>query len=170
MVVLTKGIFSLDLGLLKISGELTDEDRQCAWALYIELSTRVALTGKPTDYKCENFEGEVYIESLNSFYLFFQEAREILRSFPIGSITTKKNNYILVVSNLMQNVLRPFLEKWQSDFNYWWEYYANNKVSPFERQREYPYLEDFLKDWSDVRFLLRKLREELISVYKLPTI
>ena len=38
--------------LVQIGGELADEDRQCAWELYTELSTRVAVTGKSDDPDC----------------------------------------------------------------------------------------------------------------------
>jgi len=46
MVTLAKGSFSLDLGIVKLGADLTDEDRQCAWELYTEISTRVSTTGK----------------------------------------------------------------------------------------------------------------------------
>ena len=72
----SKGSFSLNLGIVCPGGTLTDEDRQCAWELYTELSTRVAVTGKTGDPECYDFGGELYIESLASLYDFFQEARK----------------------------------------------------------------------------------------------
>jgi hypothetical protein len=168
MVVLKKGSFSLDFGVIKLAGDLSEEDRQCAWELYTELSTRVAVTGKQDDPDCKNFDGEIYIESLTSFYIFFQEARKIMRAFPVGRISVDKRNHLgIFINDLLQNILRPFLEKWQADYRYWWEYRSNKEISPFERQKEYPNLDKFLEEWSDVRYLLRKLQEKLVNLYQL---
>ena len=71
MAVLSKGSFSINLGIVKLGGDLSDEDRQCAWELYTELSTRVAVTGKLSDSECKDFSGELYIESLASLYNFW---------------------------------------------------------------------------------------------------
>ena len=49
MAVMTKGTFSIDIGFVKLGGDFTEDDRQCAWELYTELATRVAVTGKPKD-------------------------------------------------------------------------------------------------------------------------
>ena len=68
MATLKKGDFTLNLGIVQLGGELNDEDRQCAWELYTELSTRVAVTGKCCDEDCTNFEGELFVESLSSLY------------------------------------------------------------------------------------------------------
>jgi len=91
---LTKGSFSLNLGIVQIGGELADEDRQCAWELYTELSTRVAVTGKSDDPDCVDFGGELYVESLDSLYMFFREARGIMRRFPAGRLSTNCNQVI----------------------------------------------------------------------------
>ena len=70
MAPLTKRTFSLNLGIVQLDGELSDDDRQCAWELYTELSTRIAVTGKSKDRQCTNFDGELYIESLLLLYSF----------------------------------------------------------------------------------------------------
>lgn len=75
MAVLSKGSFTLDLKIVKLGADLTEDDRQCAWELYTEMSTRVAVTGKHLDPDCIDFSGELYIESLDSLFRFFQEAR-----------------------------------------------------------------------------------------------
>jgi glycosyltransferase involved in cell wall biosynthesis len=168
MVTIAKGSFSLDLGIVKLGTELSDDDRQCAWELYTEISTRVALTGKLNDSECKNFEGELYIESLDSLYKFFQEARHIMRKFPVGKIAVQNKNHLgVVISRCMDNVLRPFLEKWHVDYRHWWEYVSNPRLLPFERQKGYPKLDDLLKDWCDLRLIIRELQKELIRVYSL---
>lgn len=168
MAVLSKGSFSLNLGLVKLEGDLEEQDRQCAWELYTELCTRIALVGKANDPKCQDFTGEVYIESLNSVYAFFQEARRIMRKFPVGAIRIDNSEHLgVLINRVLTNVLRPFLEKWHSPFRHWWEIQSNPQLPPFDRQAEYPDREKLLKDWTALRWLMRKLQQRLISAYKL---
>ncbi len=168
MATLTKGNFSLNLGIIKLGVELSDDDRQCAWELYTELSTRVAVTGKSRDPDCTNFEGELYIESLLSVYRFFQEARSIMRKFPVGKIAGNNQQHLgIMISRVMEDVLRPFLEKWQVRYRYWWENESNPRLSPIKRQNEFPELEELLDDWVAVRWLVRELQKELVKVYRL---
>lgn len=168
MAVLNKGSFSLNLGIVKLGGELSDDDRQCAWELYTELSTRVSVTGKPGDEECSDFSGELYIESLRSLYKFFQEARSIMRKFPVGKINDNNKEHLgVMINRIMEEVLRPFLEKWQVRYQHWWDNESNPRVSPLDRQKEFPEIERFLKDWASVRWLMRKVQGELVRVYKL---
>lgn len=168
MPTLSKGSFSLNIGIVKLSGELSQEDRQCAWELYTELSTRVAVIGKPGDPDCTNFNGELYIESLESVYSFFKESRKIMRKYPIGKISLSNRDHLgFLISRIMGNILRPFLEKWQVTFRHWWENHSNPRIAPFERQSEFPKLNEFLNDWSSVRWLMREVKKELIRVYNL---
>jgi hypothetical protein len=168
MANLKKGSFSINLGIVKLSGDLTEDDRQCAWELYTELSTRVAVIGKLADHDCKDFSGELYVESLDSLYRFFQEARNIMRKFPVGKIAGDNQQHLgVMISNVMSDVLRPFLEKWQVEYRHWWENQSNPRLTPIERQKEFPALEDFLDDWCAVRWLMRSLQNELIKVYSL---
>ena len=168
MAILSKGSFSVNLGLVKLSGDLSDQDRQCAWELYTELSTQVALTGKQGDPKCTDFNGEVYAESLASVLAFFQEARRIMRGFPVGKLEQDVQNHLgVLINNVMADVLRPFLEKWQADYRHWWEHHSNPQLMPFQRQQGYPKLKEFLKDWSDVRKIMRGFQQKLVRAYKL---
>lgn len=168
MTTMTKGSFTLDLGIVKLGTELSDEDRQCAWELYSELSTRVAVTGKPKDSECRDFCGELFHESLTSLYTFFQEARSIMRKFPVGRLQNDVQNHLgVIISKMLSDVLRPFLEKWQSDYRHWWENQSNPRVEPMERQKAYPQHDEMLGDWADVRVLMRALQQKLVEVYKL---
>lgn len=169
MAVMTKGTFSIDIGFVKLGADFEEEDRQCAWELYTELSTRVALTGKPKDLNCTDFSGEVYAESLGSLYTFFGEARKIMRQFPVGA--TKKqqveNHLGALIHRFMRDVLRPFLETWQADYRYWWEEKSDKSLPPFERQSQYPNLEKMLSQWCDVRAIMREIQDQLAQQYKL---
>src|SRR5712691_3325469 len=106
MPFLSKGSFSLNLGIVSLGGELSELDRQCAWELYSDLSTRVALTGKINDPECTNFDGELYSESLESLYRFFQAAREIMKKFPVGKVGAKEDHLGVMINRLIGSVLR----------------------------------------------------------------
>lgn len=167
MPVFTKGSFSINLGFVSLGGELDDTDRQCAWELYCELVSRVALTGKINASGEDDFIGEVYAESLQSVYEFFKEARAIMRRYPVGSIRGARTDHLgFFVASMLEVVLRPFLEKWQASYRHWWSR-QDDKISPFESQRAYPYLREMLEDWSRVRMFNRALAKELVDTYSL---
>ncbi|MGN7614028.1 hypothetical protein ACQZV8_18315 [Magnetococcales bacterium HHB-1] len=168
MATITKGSISLNFGLVRVTGDLSDDDRQCAWELYTELHTRVALVGKSSDPDCTEFEGELLIESLESVYKFFTEARGIMRKFPVGRLAiNNSDNLGVLISKILSHVLRPFLEKWQVKYRHWWEHSSNPRLPPMERQKEFPDYDDFISDWSNVRYVLRGVQKEIVSVYKL---
>src|SRR5947209_5285936 len=89
MAVMKKGSFAIDIGFVKLGADFEESDRQCAWELYTELATRVAVTGKPKDPDCTDFTGEVFADSLESLHVFFSESRKIMRQFPVGSMQAK---------------------------------------------------------------------------------
>lgn len=168
MANLTKGNFSINLGIVTIGGELSDDDRQCAWELYTELSTRVAVIGKEGALENKEFDGEVYSESLDSLYRFFQESRLIMRKFPVGKLDSKTKDHLgILINRVISDVLRPFLEKWQSRYRHWWEFESDKELTPCERQFKFPDLEEFLEDWKNVRYLMRELQSVLVESYEL---
>lgn len=169
MAVLKKGNFSIDLGFVKLGADFEETDRQCAWELYTELATRVALTGKSKDPECTDFSGEVYAESLVSLYIFFGEARKIMRQFPVGTIGDRRieNHLGALIHRSMRDVIRPFLETWQADFRYWWEEKSDKSQPPFERQAQYPKIKEMIAQWSDLRAIMRAIQDRLVDEYKL---
>jgi len=167
-MILEKGSFELDLKLFKLKAELSDIDRQCAWELYTELSTRRAITGKLNDPKCKDFSGEIYVESLDSVYRFFQEARTIMRKFPVGRLSADQQNHLgALIFRMMQDVLRPFLERWHGQYRHWWENDSDKTLPPFQRQMAFPKHDEFLKDWTNLRWMVRHVQKKLVQVYKL---
>src|SRR5258706_8792788 len=121
MGTITKGSFSLNLGLVQLAGELSDDDRQCAWELYTEIVTRVAVVGKRGDKSCRDFSGELFCDSLDSLYSFFRESRSIMRRFPVGRIRDLRQEHLgVLINRLLANIIRPFLEKWNGRYRTWW--------------------------------------------------
>lgn len=136
--------------------------------MYTELCTRISVTGKQKDEKCENFDSEIFVQSLDSLYTFFQELRGIMRKFPVGRLKKNDKYHLgILINNIIRDVLRPSFEKWQSDFRHWYEYESNKKLPPFERQSKYPKLKEFLSDWTNLRLVMVKLQRTLTKKYKL---
>ncbi|MFC1896613.1 hypothetical protein ACFL0Q_08165, partial [Thermodesulfobacteriota bacterium] len=120
--------------------------------------------------RCHSFRPAPASLLLRHLHLFnfFQEARKIMRKFPVGAISTDMQEHLgFMISRVMSDVLRPFLEKWQVKYRHWWENESNPRLSPMKRQEQFPHLEDFLKDWTALRWLMRQLQKELVKVYGL---
>ena len=168
MPEIKEGSFELDLGLVKLGAKLSEDDRQCAWELYTEIVTRVGVVGKRHDPTCEDFSGELYAESLDSLYNFFKECRGIMRKFPVGKLKESKQEHLgVLINRILNDVFRPFLEKWSGPFRAWWAITKGEKGSPYEIQDQFPQLKNFLNDWRDLRRVMRKVEETLRNEYKL---
>ncbi len=62
-----------------------------------------------------------------------------MRRFPMGKIEINKEaNLGIMIDRVMSIVLRPFLEKWQGRFRYWWDVESDHTKPFFERQKEFP--------------------------------
>ena len=174
MPVFSKGSFSVNLGIVSIGGELSEEDRQCAWELYCELVSRVSLMGKEDKRGELVFTGEIYDQSLDSLYGFFREARALMRRYPVGRVAAggAQDHLGFFIAALLEVVIRPFLEKWQASYRHWWEHECQRlpHASPFERQTGYPELQEMLEDWRGVRRFCRSAAKELTERFDLPDV
>jgi len=172
MAVLKKGNLSINLGIFKVGGDFSDDDRQCAWELYTEIVTRLAVHGRTNlDVPLEEqFEGELLTESFSSLYAFFREMRGIMRKFPVGKIECIDEYHLgKFTCAIMNDILRPFLEKWQGDFRHWFDVESRKRQSdsPFLIQKDYPQLKELLKGWSDLRSLMQSVSQTLAREYQL---
>jgi thymidylate kinase len=123
---------------------------------------------KRGDKNATNFDGELFSESLDSLYKFFQEARLIMRRFPVGRIKDFKQEHLgILINRVLANVLRPFLEKWNGQYRVWWARASKSDESPYEIQQKYPKCAEFLADWSALRFIMRRVESALAKEYKL---
>jgi len=168
MATITKGSFSLDLVFFKLDAELSDEDRQCAWELYTEIATRVAVVGKRGDESATNFDGELYAESLESLFGFFRECRAIMRRFPVGRIKDFHQQHLGVfINRVLADLIRPFLEKWRGRYLAWYVEALKAGRSPYEVQKEFPDLKALLEDWTALRLIMRRIERTVAEQYKL---
>jgi len=165
MATFKKGSFSINLGIAQVGGEFEQYDRQCAWELYTEIITRRAVRGREGRSGRESFEGELYHESLQSMYNFFLEARQIMKRYPVGAIGREKDDHLgFLIVQLLEYVIRPFLEKWQGNLRY---YHAQKPecVAAAHWQTDYPNCEELQKDWTEVRKFARSFASELAQAY-----
>jgi hypothetical protein len=168
MPEIKEGSFDLNFGLVRLGAKLSEDDRQCAWELYTEIVTRVAVVGKRDDGTCEDFSGELYVESLDSLYNFFRECRGIMRRFPVGKLKEAKQEHLgVLINRILNDVFRPFLEKWNGSFRAWWFTAKEGKGSPYEIQVQFPSLKSFMTDWRDLRRVMRKVEGTLREQYLL---
>lgn len=173
MPVFTKGQFNVNLGFVSFGGEIDEADRQCAWELYCELVSRVAVVGKIDSDGHHTFVGEVLVESLDSLYRFFTEARGIMRRYPVGRLAPDErcgNHLGFFIAGTLEAVVRPFLEKWQARYRFWWEHESNSQQPPFQRQASFEQLGTMLEDWARLRSFCRAAAEELAAAYRLPSV
>lgn len=90
----------LKAGFLEAEFAPQDADRNAAWELYIELSTRISTQPLPADQGVEK-------AALASLHSLFATTREILkRHGPAAS------RFAPVAIAVLNNVLRPFLTRW----------------------------------------------------------
>ncbi|MBD1866140.1 hypothetical protein H6F95_02240 [Cyanobacteria bacterium FACHB-471] len=136
---------SLPFGLGQVELESDDAMRRAAWALYVELTTRI------TTQTLEDDQG-LLREALNSLYSLFASTREILREAgpDVGTSLESVGGIAIAVLNVG---LRPFLTKWHPALSAW-EAQRPTDVGPREHE----------KNWSEepqLRNELKLLRENL---------
>ena len=96
----------IDFGFFKLDTEWKEDpaQRNAAWAMYVELVTRVSIQTLDVD------DG-ILREALDSLYALFAVTRDVLREDgpKVGASKDTVGGIALIVLN---QVLRPFLTKW----------------------------------------------------------
>jgi hypothetical protein len=126
------------------------KERNAAWALYVELVTRIAIQPLPAN------EG-LLREALTSLYALFDSTRQILRSAgpDIGTSNASVGGIAITVLN---RGIRPFLTRWHPALSDW-EARRDASVSPGEHERKWP-------EHNKLRAELETLRADLESYAK----
>lgn len=105
----------LGIGSQKYTLKPNVTDRQVAYAIWVELSTRKI--GLEID-----FDHDVISEIYDSWYGFFAVTRELVKSIPATKLKRDSTQKIIDSSVLILNeCLRPHLTKWQARFRHWYE-------------------------------------------------
>lgn len=138
-------------------------DRQVAYAIWIELSTRKI--GLPID-----LDHDVVAEIYDSWYHFFAVTRDLLKSVPVGKVKRESTQAIIKLSiEVLNQGLRPHLTQWQARFRHWYERelkrYEESKdqqvLDPQELQMKFPQFEQLKKDMLRVNQALERYRKKM---------
>lgn len=145
-------------GKLRLKPNMTD--RQVAYAIWVELSTRKI--GLPID-----FEHDVIVEIYNSWHDFFGVTRELVKSIPVNKVRHKSTQKIIKLSiEVLNEGLRPHLTMWQARFRRWYESELNKTsgdlvIDPQEIQQKFPKYDELKANMEQVNRRLMSYRENM---------
>ena len=152
----------LGIGNTSITFKPNYTDREIAYKLWVELSTRKL--GLPID-----FDEDVIIELYDSWYAFFSVARDLIKEFPISKLNEKNEKDLVEITiELLNNVLRAHLTTWQAKFRKWYnqelEKEANKNLTPQEIQSKYKYYDKLTVDLNEINEKLDYYKKILYSI------
>lgn len=147
----------LGIGDTKVSFKPNDTDRQIAYSIWVELSTRKI--GLPI-----NVDDDVIAEIYDSWYAFFGITRELIKDVPVSKVRNDSTGKIIKLSiEVLNEGLRPHLTKWQARFRHWYENQMDKRddASPQDLQKNFPEYEALCSDLLKVNNRLIKYRTKL---------
>lgn len=153
------------LGDQKVSFKPNDIDRQIAYSIWVELSTRKI--GLPIDV-----ENDVIAEVYESWYAFFGVTRDLIKDIPVSKVRNDSTGKIISLSiEVLNEGLRPHLTKWQARFRHWYGRQIETKddISPQDLQKKFPKYDELSGEMLLVNKKLisyRKKMEELVKQRK----
>lgn len=124
------------LGNQKVKIRPNDIDRQIAYKIWVELSTRKV--GLEID-----LDNDVISEIYDSWYSFFSVTRELIKDVPVSKLRRRDTERIIALSiDVLNTGIRPHLTKWQARFRRWYEFQLakdeNADFHPQDIQKEFP--------------------------------
>lgn len=132
------------LGNQKVTIRPNDIDRQIAYKIWVELSTRKV--GLEID-----LDHDVVSEIYDSWYSFFAITRELIKDVPVSKFRRKDTERIIALSiDVLNFGIRPHLTKWQARFRRWYEFQLqkdeNADFHPQDIQKNFPDYDELKKD------------------------
>jgi hypothetical protein len=121
---------SLPFGIGSVTITPDEREKEAAWELYVELSTRIAV------HPLKDNQG-LSREALSSLYSMFATTREILRKAG-HRVAKDKNSLGPLAIRVLNSGLRPFLAKWHPLLQ---EYEAQREayISAFAHEQAWEY-------------------------------
>jgi len=158
----TKTTFEIDqaemgIGSTKLTFKPNNDDRQIAYKIWVELSTRKI--GIPID-----LEHDVISEVYDSWYGFFSVTRELIKDIPVTKIQNESTRKVIKLSIAVLNEgLRPHLTTWQARFRHWYEKRLKTEgdFDPQSIQAEYSKFNELKADMLEVNNHLIKYRTKM---------
>jgi hypothetical protein len=154
----------IGVGTGKLTLKPNRTDRQVAYSIWVELSTRKI--GLPID-----FEHDVIVEIYDSWYALFSVTRELLKSVPANKVRHDSTQKIVNLSiEVLNEGLRPHLTTWQARFRRWYELEiskANGDVvlAPQDIQRKFPQWQELQSDMERVNQFLMNYRKRMRALF-----
>lgn len=133
----------LGIGNSQVKLKYNKKTQEIAYKLWVELSTRkIGLDFDP--------ENDVIFEVYDSWYNFFNIARELMKEVPADRLKYS-SELIELTETVLNKGLRTHLTIWQAKFRKWYnENVANNTgKTPQQIQEMYPYYEELKRDLID---------------------
>jgi len=154
--------FGLGSQKIKLSPNITD--KQIAYKIWVELSTRKI--GLPID-----LEHDVVSEIYDSWFNFFSVTRELIKEVPVQKFARPDTEKIIRLSIEVLNVgIRPHLTRWQARFRRWYDrQLANSEYAeqhPQEIQRQFPEFPELEADLLAVNARLISYREKMYELIR----
>lgn len=143
-------------GKLTLRPNMTD--RQVAYSIWVELSTRKI--GLPID-----FEHDVVAEIYDSWHTFFTVTREMIKSVPVSKVRHDSTQKIVSLSiEILNEGLRPHLTMWQARFRRWYDHELERAskeavIDPQEIQKKFP-------RWDELKTDMERVNRHLIAYRK----
>lgn len=152
------------LGEHKFKLKVNDDDRQIAYKIWVELSTRKI--GLPID-----LENDVITEVYDSWHTFFSVTRELIKDVPVRKYRRDSTEKIVRLSiEVLNEGLRPHLTRWQARFRRWYEQASGEtnfvKISPQEIQQQFPHFQQLADDMKIVNDRLIAYRKRMHQLIK----
>lgn len=150
-------MISLGIGNSSITLHYNNKDKEIAYKLWVELSTRKIglLFDKDND---------VIIETYNSWYEFFKIARELMKEIPVQSLS-KNIDIVNLTEKVLNKELRPHLTKWQAKYRKWYEIKSKgDDRTPQEIQKDYEGYEELVKELLEVNKHMLEYKEILHKI------
>jgi hypothetical protein len=156
----------IGVGQNKIKLSPNEVDRQIAYKIWVELSTRKI--GLPID-----LDHDVIAEVYDSWHTFFTVTRELIKDVPVAKFRRKDTEKIVSLSiEVLNHGLRPHLTQWQARFRRWYEGRMSaagmEDKSPQEIQRTYPEFAGLSEDLLAVNNRLMLYRVKMLQIVVSP--
>ncbi len=138
----TKLVVGLPFNLGSLELEADEVQQRAAWALYVELSTRVATVPL-------NERVGILREALTSLYNIFDITRQILREAGPG-VGDGSSSLGVIAINVLNKGLRPFLVKWHPML----KAYEEKKpvdINTIDYEEKWEYADAFRKEFEQMR-------------------
>lgn len=144
---------NLGIGNSSVKISYSKKDQEIAYKIWVELSTRKI--GLRFDK-----ENDVIKEVYDSWYTFFETARELLKDIP-GNRIPYSGDLIELTEKVLNIGLRPHLTKWQAKYRRWYEEeLKRDGGTPQDIQKKYPEYNALVED-------LLETNEKMIEYKKL---